>query len=98
MATLVTIGDPRNARLAPYIGFSALFAALGAVSLSIILVLIGTNLIGSQTIGGLGLFVGYIGGGLGGASFGFYRALRRRRRIDSEAHECDTFNSNAKQK
>jgi hypothetical protein len=85
LGTLVAIGDPQNARLAPYIGFTALFAGLGALSLSLLLGFIGYQLPGSETVGGLGFFGGYVFGGLGGATFGFVRALRRRARIESEA-------------
>jgi len=87
LGTLVAIGDPENARLAPYIGFTALFAGLGALSVSSLLAVIGYQLRGSETAAGLGLFGGYIFGGLGGAAFGFVRALRRRARIKSDAHE-----------
>lgn len=31
LGTLVAVGDPRNARLAPYIGFVSLIGALGAL-------------------------------------------------------------------
>jgi hypothetical protein len=78
LATLVVVGDPLNSRLAPYIGFVALFAGLGALSLSVILTVIGGLIFRSESLAGLGLFVGYILGGLGGAAFGFYRAIERR--------------------
>jgi len=87
LGTLVAVGDPQNARLAPYVGFVSLFAGLGALSLSITLGFIGEFVVRSETVSGLGFFAGYILGGLGGATFGFYRAIRRRHRIESEAHE-----------
>ena len=87
LASLVAIGDPRHARLAPFIGFVALFAGLGALFLSCGL----TWLLGlfsrSDTVVGIGLLGGYVVGGLGGAAFGLKRALERRRRIQSQAHE-----------
>ena len=92
LATLVAIGDPHNSsRLTLYVGFTALFAGLGAASLSIILAVIGTKLFESDTLTGLGFFGGYIVGGVGGAAFGFYRALLRRRRIDAEVNRVDAF-------
>jgi hypothetical protein len=87
LGTLVAVGDPINARLAPYIGFTALFAGIGALSLSLVLLFIGAQLLRSETFGGLGFFLGYIFGGLGGAAFGFVRALRRRTRIESQVHD-----------
>ena len=87
LGTLVAVGDPKNARLAPYIGFVSLFAGLGALTFSIMLVLIGEFVVRSETLSGLGFFAGYVLGGLGGATFGFYRAIRRRHRIESEAHD-----------
>jgi hypothetical protein len=85
LGTAVAIGDPQGARLAPYIGFMALFAGLGALSLSLLLAFIGNQLPASETVAGLGFFGGYVFGGLGGAAFGFIRALRRQARIESEA-------------
>ena len=84
LGSLVAIGDPQNARIAPYIGFTALFAGLGALSLSLLLLLIGEQVLRSETLGGLGFIGGYLLGGLSGALFGLYRAIRRRRRIQSE--------------
>jgi hypothetical protein len=83
LGTLVAIGDPQNARLAPYIGFIALFAGIGALSLSLLLALIGQQVLRSDTLSGLGFFAGYVLGGLGGAAFGLHRAIRRRSRIES---------------
>jgi hypothetical protein len=92
LATLVAIGDPhKSSRLTLYVGFTALFAGLGAASLSIILALVGAKLFESETLTGLGFFGGYLVGGFGGAAFGFYRALLRRRRIEAEVHEVDAF-------
>src|ERR1700730_5415440 len=87
LGTLVAIGDPQNTRLAPYIGFTALFAGLGALSLSLLLLLIGEQVLRSETLGGLGFFGGYVLGGLSGALFGLYRAFRRRLRIESGAFD-----------
>jgi hypothetical protein len=83
LGMLVAIGDPQNARLAPYIGFIALFAGLGALLSSAVLALIGQALFRSETLAGLGFFGGYVLGGLGGAIFGLYCAIRRRLRIES---------------
>ena len=82
LASLVAIGDPINARVAPYIGFTALFAGLGALILSVSLTLLG-EVLNSQLVVGFGFFGGSALGGFGGASFGLYRALQRRRRIES---------------
>jgi len=87
LGTLVAIGDPQNARLASFIGFTSLFAGLGALSLSLLFAFIGYQLPGSETASALGFFAGYVFGGLGGAALGFVRALRRRSRIESGAHE-----------
>ena len=81
LGTLVAIGDPLNARLAPYIGFPALLGGLGALSLSLLLALIGYQLLSSDTVAAVGFFAGYIVGGLVGAGFGLMRAIRRRSRI-----------------
>jgi hypothetical protein len=86
LGTLVAVGDPKNARLAPYVGFVALFAAIGALLLSALLGLIGQVLIRSDAAAALGFFAGYVLGGLGGAIFGFDRATRRRRRIESDVN------------
>ena len=92
LATLVAIGDPHDSsRLTLYVGFTALFAGLGAALLSIILALIGAKLFKSETLTVLGFFSGYTVGGFGGAAFGFYRALLRRRLIESEVREVDGF-------
>jgi hypothetical protein len=80
LGTLVAVGDPNNARLAPYIGFVSLFAGLGALSCSLLLALIGAGL-QSETVAGFGIFVGYALGGLGGAVIGLYTAVQRRRRL-----------------
>src|SRR4051812_17970817 len=82
LGILVAIGDPQNARLAPYIGFTTLFAGLGALALSLLVAFIGYQLPGSETAAGLGFFGGYVFGGLGGAALGFVRAFRRRSRIE----------------
>jgi hypothetical protein len=82
--TLVALGDPKNARLAPYIGFTALFAGIGALSSCMLLTFIGQLLVQSETLGGLGFFGGYVLGGLMGAAFGLYRAYRRRLPVDAD--------------
>jgi hypothetical protein len=87
LASLIAIGDPINSRGASYVGFTLFFAGLGSLSLSIILGLIGWQLLGSDTLLSLGFAGGYFLGGIGGAAFGFHRAVRRRRRIDAEARE-----------
>lgn len=74
-------------RLAPYIGFAALFAGIGALTLSLVLLFIGEKILQSETVSGLIFLGGYVLGGLGGAAFGFYRAIQRRLRIESEARE-----------
>ncbi len=79
LATLVAVGDPQNARLAPYIGFVALFAGLGALTLSVLLLLIGKVVFGTESF--LALFAGYVLGGLSGAVFGLCRAVQRGNRI-----------------
>ena len=84
---LVTIWDPQNAQVAPYIGFTALFAGLGAFSLSLLFTLIGFQLPNPETVAGVGFFWGYILGMLGGAALGFMLARRRHWRIKSAPHE-----------
>ena len=87
LASLVAVGDPNHARLAPYIGFVCLFAGLGAVAFSALLALIGGVVLQSQGLSELGFFVGYIFGGLGGAVVGLKRAVKRRERIESDPQE-----------
>jgi hypothetical protein len=87
LAILVATGDPRHARLAPFIGFSFLLAGLGALSLCLVLGLLGmaldhlTEL--PQIFSGLGFFLGYAVGGLGGAVSGLILASRRVRQTNS---------------
>ena len=93
LATLVAVGDPHNSSpLTLFVGFIVLCAGLGAASLSIILALIGAKLFESEALTSLGFFGGYIMGGFGGAAFGFYRALLRRRRIEAQVNEADALN------
>ena len=80
LASLVAIGDLYHARLALYIGFISLFAGIGALFISFGLAWLLELNFRSETIGGVGLFVGYIIGGLGGAAFGLNRAVVKRRR------------------
>ena len=84
LASLVAVGDPIHARLAPYIGFVCLFAGLGAALCAAVLGLIGGVILQSEMLSGLGFLAGYVFGGLGGALLGLKRALRRRERIESE--------------
>ena len=86
LASLVAVGDPHHARLAPYIGFTSLFAGIGALCLSFGLSLSLGYVLGSEWWSGLGFFSGYAVGLLGGAALGFRRAFERRRRAGA-AHE-----------
>ena len=86
LASLVAVGDPQHARLAPYIGFTSLFAGIGALCLSFGLSLLLGYVLGSEWWSGLGFFSGYAIGLLGGAVLGFLRALERQRRVKA-AHE-----------
>jgi hypothetical protein len=87
LASLVAIGDPHHAHLALYIGFVSLFAGVGSLCLAFGLTWLMGIIFRSETVGGIGFFVGYIIGGLGGAAFGLKRACVKRRRIETEAHE-----------
>ncbi len=81
LASLVAVGDPRHARLAPYIGFTFLFAGIGALSISFGLALSLGFVLGSEWWSGLGFFGGYAVGLVGGAVFGLWRAFERRQRV-----------------
>ena len=86
LASLVAVGDPRHARLAPFVGFPSLLAGLGALSLSLALGFFGEMLdhaAGLRTLAGLGFFVGYAVGGLGGAVSGLILVSRRTRGMNS---------------
>ncbi len=87
LASLVAVGDPRHARWAPFIGFVALFAGIGALFLSLGLAWLLGAIFRSETVAGVGLLGGYVVGGLGGAALGLKRALMRRRRIEVAADE-----------
>jgi hypothetical protein len=87
LATLVAMGDPRHARLAPYLGFVFLFAGLGALLFSIGLALLGQVLLRSEALSALGFFGGYAFGGLAGAVLGFIHAVKWQSRTYSEARE-----------
>ena len=81
-ATLAAAGDPRHARLAPYIGFTFLFAGLGALAFLIFLGPLGEAvgiLFGTNVFGPLGLFSGYALGLVGGSLLGPAKASRRSR-------------------
>src|SRR4051812_48840399 len=81
LATLVAVGDSHHARLAPYIGFTSLFAGIGALCLSFGLSLLLGYVLGSEWWSGLGFFGGYAIGLAGGAVMGFRRACERRHRV-----------------
>jgi hypothetical protein len=86
LASLVAIADPRHARLAPFIGFSALLGGIGALLFSFVLGGIGHALnasLGLEALSGLGFFFGYAMGGLGGAISGLVLASRRVRKLNS---------------
>lgn len=85
--SVVAISNSRHARWAPFIGFVALFAGLGALALSLGLMLLLLALFDSLNAGILGFLGGYFVGGLGGAAFGLNRAFLRRRRIRAMADE-----------
>lgn len=85
LASLVAVGDPRYARLAPFVGFVALFAGLGALFLSLVLAWLAGLLFRSESVAFAGLLVGYVAGGLGGAAFGLKRAFGRRRKVETGA-------------
>ncbi|MDQ3816349.1 MAG: hypothetical protein M3362_01505 [Acidobacteriota bacterium] len=58
----------------PYLGFICLFAGSGAFFLSIGLAVIGDTVLRSDGWAALGLLMGYVVGGCGGAAFGFKAA------------------------
>lgn len=76
LSSLIAIGDPQHATIAPYIGFICLFAGLGALCLSSGFYTLG-EVVRSDKLAGLGFFAGYALGGLGGAMLGFSKARRR---------------------
>ena len=84
LATLVAVGDPKHANIAPFLGFTSLFAGLGALFLSIRLGIFFELVAPSHFLSTLGFFGGYALGGLGGALFGLRMALRRSHRQTSE--------------
>jgi hypothetical protein len=86
LASLVAIGDPYHARLALYVGFVSLFAGVGALCLSLGFAWLIGIIFHSETVGGVGFFVGYTVGGLGGAGYGLRRAFLRKHRIETGAH------------
>ena len=90
LASLVNVGDPHHARLAPYIGFISLFAGIGALCLSFGVALSLSYILGSERWSGLGFFGGYAVGLFGGAVFGFWRAIEHRRKFEA-AHEYPYF-------
>ncbi len=88
LATLVAVGDPQHARIAPYLGFIFLFAGLGALLLCVGLALPGAVL-RSERLTGLGFFAGYAIGGVAGGVLGLTTAIKRRQRIEAETAECN---------
>lgn len=59
---------------APYVGFGALFAGLGAFVLSLGLAALGYVLTRSDTLSAFGFLGGYVLGGCGGAALGVRQA------------------------
>jgi hypothetical protein len=83
LASLVAVGNFHRAPLALFIGFTSLFAGIGALVLSMGLGFLGETLnhhLGMKTLDGLGFFGGYTFGGLGGALLGLRSALLRSKR------------------
>ncbi len=83
LASLVAVGDPHHARLAPYIGFTSLFAGIGALFLSFGLAISLGFVLGSEWWSGLGFFGGYAVGLFGGAVLGLWRAFERRQEVET---------------
>jgi hypothetical protein len=83
LASLIAVADLLHAKVAPFIGFTSLFAGTGAFVLAMALGGIGGQLdshFDTMMFGALGFFGGYAVGGLGGALFGFRKAVRRSQR------------------
>ncbi len=87
LASLIAIADPHASRLIPYVGFISFFAGIGAFSFSMLLGMfcggISEAVAGSDWLSGLGFLGGYVLGGFGGARFGFLKASRRDRELNS---------------
>jgi hypothetical protein len=79
LASLVAVGDPQHARLAPYLGFPLFFGGVVALCLSLGLAWLVRLVLGSEDQAGLGLFAGYVIGLLGGGALGLRRAIAYRR-------------------
>lgn len=80
LACLFAVSYLPVARLAGYIGFPALFAGLGRLSLSFGLLLLGEQLFGRASFAsGAGFLGGYVLGLLGGAVAGLLMAVRQSR-------------------
>lgn len=79
LGTIVAVGDPNHARLAPYLGFICLFAGLGALALSIVFTVVTEVGLHLEYLTGASFFVGYAGGALIGGLLGYRMAARRRR-------------------
>jgi hypothetical protein len=83
LANLVAVADPRHARFALYLGFTSLFAGIGALCLSLGLALSLGYVLGSDWWSGPGFFGGYAVGLVGGSVLGFRRAYERQRRVEA---------------
>ena len=81
LATIVAVGDPHHARLAPYIGFICLFAGLGALLFSLGFTMVGAIALRSDALTGASFFAGYAVGAVAGGVFGFSVAARRQKRL-----------------
>jgi len=79
LGTIVAVGDPTHARLAPYLGFVCLFAGLGALALSLVFTVVAEVGLHLEYLTGASFFVGYVGGALIGGLLGYRMAARKRR-------------------
>jgi hypothetical protein len=79
LGTIVAVGDPHHARFAPYLGFICLFAGIGSLVFSLILMVVAEIALHSDTFMGASFFVGYAGGAATGGLFGYLMAERRRK-------------------
>lgn len=79
LGTIVAVGDPDHARLAPYLGFVCLFAGLGAVVFSFIFTVVAYIALHSESLTAAFFFAGYAGGAAIGGLFGYWMAARKSR-------------------